>query len=128
MVLREITQGYSKCPKGRERTMDMSQAIVDGLIWSLIWSAFIAWTLWKVPQQLVHDYPKEIQAVVTLPPANKKIYRLIIVPALVLLVGYLFFSVIVTYGAAEVALWVPMLHVFVMCIVWNTIDLLIMIG
>lgn len=126
MVLREKTQGYSKGPKGRERKMDMSQAIVDGFIWSLLWVAVIALILWKVPQQLVHDYPKEIQAVVVLPPVNKKIYKWIIVPALIILVGYLFFSVITTYGAAEVAFWMPMLHVFVMCIVWNSVDLLIM--
>lgn len=106
--------------------MDIFQAIKDGVIWSLLWAAVIALTIWKAPQQLVHDYPKEIQAVVQLPPVDKKLSRLVIVPALMLLVGYLFYSVITTYGVAEVALWIPMLHVFVMCIVWNTIDLLIM--
>jgi len=106
--------------------MNLSQAIIDGFIWSLLWAAVISLTIWKVPQQLVHDYPKEIQAVVILPPLNKKIYRWIIVPTLVILVGYLFFSTIATYGAAEVAFWVPMLHIFIMCIVWNSVDLLVM--
>ncbi|WP_320164234.1 hypothetical protein [uncultured Trichococcus sp.] len=106
--------------------MDMYQAIVDGFIWSLLWAAVISLTVWKAPQQLVHDYPKEIQALVVLPPINKKVYRWIIVPALVILVGYLFISVIATYGAAEVAFWVPMLHIFIMCMVWNSVDLLVM--
>ena len=106
--------------------MNITQALVDGLIWSLLWVIVIAVAAWRFPQQLVHDYPEEIQKVVHLPPVDKQKYRRFIVPAFTAIIGFLFFSVLRTYSAAEVAIWVLMLHAFILGMVWNVFDLLIL--
>ncbi len=67
--------------------------IHDGLILTACASLFITITLWANPRIWLHDYPKDIQAMV--PPKSEREKRLSLwlgIPFLVLLFAFPFFS------------------------------------
>ena len=109
--------------------MDISAAVLHGLVWSVIWGLPV--TLMEVwwPQLWVHDYPKVLQAVITLPPltgARKTAAHTFRAVWLLVVLGYVFFSVWRTYGAAPVGYWAVYLHVLVMNLLWNLVDTVVL--
>lgn len=81
----------------------------------------------KWPQLLLHDYPKELQEVIHLPPfVKKKAAYAFSAVCMVVLVVLLFAGPLVTYGAQPVGFPVVFLHLLVITMCWNVFDLLVM--
>ena len=123
---KERTQPASKkCKKGKGSTMDMSQAFRDGFIWSLLWAAVIALTIWKAPQQLVITTPRNPS---TCGPASRKQEDIQMDHCS----GTRHFDRLSVFQRhrnlrrCRSCILGTVLHIFVMCIVWNSVDLLVM--
>lgn len=107
--------------------MNLGLALVHGLIWSLMWGCMVTVTEIKWPHVFLHDYPKELQEVIKLPPfTNKKSAYLFESISLLLIAAFIFWSAINTYKDATVDYWTIFLHVFVICMSWNVFDLVVM--
>ncbi len=107
--------------------MNFGLALIHGLIWSVMWGSMVTITEIKWPHIFLHDYPKELQAVIKLPPfTNKKSAYIFQTVSLLLIVAFIFWSAICTYKAVTVEFWTIFFHVFVVCMCWNIFDLIVM--
>lgn len=107
--------------------MNLGLALIHGLIWSLMWGGTVTFTEIKWPQIFLHDYPKELQAVIKLPPfTNKKSAYVFQTISFLLIVAFIFWSAINTYKADTVGFWTIYLHIFIVCMCWNLFDLIMM--
>jgi len=103
--------------------------IHDGLILTACAALFITITMWANPRIWLHDYPKEIQAMV--PPKSEKEKRLSLmlgIPFLVLLFAFPFYSTltlrITTPG--EISFGILAINAFGVVFVFNLVDWLIL--
>jgi hypothetical protein len=109
--------------------MEWTAAVRDGLIWSVLWSLPITLIEIAWPQIFLHDYPRELQEVITLPPLNGK--RKIAAYTftfcwIFLVIAFLFWSELSSYCSAPTSFGVLFLHAYVMAFIWNFLDLVIM--
>jgi len=107
--------------------MNFGIAFLHGLIWSVMWGIMITITEIKWPHIFLHGYPKELQAVIKLPPfTNKRPAYIFLTVSFFLIAAFIFWSSINTYKAVEVGFWTIFLHVLVICMCWNVFDLVVM--
>jgi hypothetical protein len=53
--------------------VNFEKALIDGLIWTIMWGSTVIFIEIYFPHLIVHAYPKELQEVINLPPfTNKK--------------------------------------------------------
>lgn len=67
-------------------------ALLDGLVWSVLWTALLMPMLFHFPWLLVHDYPEDVRKAVRLPEptsAQRRNGIILIIFTYVLLLGTL---------------------------------------
>lgn len=107
--------------------MNIGIALLHGLIWSLMWCVTVNITEMKWPHVFLHDYPKELQAVIVLPEfTNKKPAFAFLTVSMTLIVAFLFWSPIYTFYSTDAGFGSIFLHVWIVTMCWNLFDLLVM--
>ena len=107
----------------------ISNACIYGLLWSVLWIIYVYIIVKVFPWEMLHDYPKDIQEASTLAEPddkqkkNAKIFS--IVGAVVLFVSIFLFGLIQFKGSRTGFISV-LLFMFIVVIMWNIVDLLIM--
>jgi hypothetical protein len=104
-------------------------ALIEGMVWSVLWIIYVYVIVTKYPWQMMHDYPEDIQKAATLAePTEKqnksvKIFGLVgslIIFAAIILFGLFYFA------NSEVTFLKVFIFIFIIAMTWNVIDLLVM--
>lgn len=107
--------------------MNWETALIHGLIWSLMWGCMVTFCEIKWPHLFLHDYPKELQEVINLPPfTNKKFAYIFETISMLLILVFIFWSGIYTYSENLVSYWIIFYHIFIVIMCWNIFDLFVM--
>lgn len=107
--------------------MNLETTLLHGLVWALMWSSMVTFIEIKWPHVFLHDYPKELQEVINLPPfKNKKSAYMFETIAMLLIVAFILWSGIYTYHTIPVNYWTIFLHILIICMCWNIFDLIVM--
>lgn len=104
-------------------------AVWEGLIWSALWIAMLMPMFYRYPWLLVHDYPPDARAAARLPepsPRQRRSGVVFTVCCYIILIGVLLAAGLFHYFAAPVSFGVIFLHLWIICLSWNVVDLLIM--
>lgn len=107
----------------------MLQALGYGLIWSVMWSVYVFLILKFYPFSMLHDYPKDIQAAVTIEKPTKAqekaAKRFGAVGGLIIL-GVLLAFGLLRFHSEQASFLQVLKYIFIIAMTWNVIDLLIM--
>ncbi|PIE80289.1 MAG: hypothetical protein CSA11_09165 [Chloroflexi bacterium] len=98
--------------------------LLDGTLLTLIFSAFVGFTIWWKPRMWLHDFPQDIQDRV--PPktaAEKRLTNLVSIPFSILLFGGLGLTAF-RFGLDN-GLLATMFHVYLVWQVVNVFDLIV---
>lgn len=104
-------------------------ALIEGLIWSVLWIIYVYVFVTKYPWEMMHDYPEDIQKASTLPEPtvkqkrSSKIFGLI---GSIVIFGTLIAFGLIQYHGNNPSYLVLLLFTFIIGMVWNTADLLVM--
>ena len=109
--------------------IDIQNIVYDGLILSACVSLFITITMWVNPRIWLHDYPKDIQAMV--PPKSEREKRLSLllgIPFLVFMFAYPFYSTLTFRNTTpgEISFVMLAINAFGVIFTFNLIDWLIL--
>ena len=104
-------------------------ALVEGLIWSVLWIIYVYILVTKFPWEMLHDYPEDIQKASTLPEPsteqNKKARAFSILFSIVLF-GILIIFGVLQYGGEKTSFLNLALFTFIIAMSWNVVDLIVM--
>ena len=104
-------------------------ALLEGLVWSALWITLLMPMFFHFPWLLVHDYPEDVRKAVRLPdptPTQRRNGIIFIVFTYVILLGTLIAAGLIHYGAIPVSFGTVFLHLWIICLTWNVVDLLIL--
>ena len=104
-------------------------ALVEGLVWSVLWMIYIYILVKKYPWEMLHDYPEDIQKASTLPAPSteqtKNARRFSVLFSLMIFGVMIAFGV-VQYAGEKVSFWEMFLFTLIIATVWNVVDLIVM--
>ncbi|NMM61878.1 hypothetical protein HBE96_04080 [Clostridium sp. P21] len=107
----------------------ISQALLEGLIWSILWIALLIPMFFHFPWLLVHDYPEDARKAARLSevtPAQHRNGKLFTIVSYVILFGTLMSAGLLHYGGHQASFGAVFLHLWIICMMWNVVDLLIL--
>lgn len=104
-------------------------AFIEGLIWSVLWLIYVYVIVTKYPWQMLHDYPEDIQKASTLPEPTEEQNRK--AKLFGLLGSLVIFGTLITFGLIQfyddkVSFLKVLAFIFIIAMIWNVIDLLVM--
>ena len=104
-------------------------ALIGGLIWSVMWSVYVFLILKCYPFSMLHDYPKDIQAAAQIDKPTKEqqkaAKRFGAVGGLIIFVVLLLFGLLRFY-TEQVSFVQVLIYLFIVAMTWNVVDLLVM--
>lgn len=103
--------------------------LLEGLAWSVLWIAMLMPMLFYFPWLLVHDYPEDVRKAVRLPeptPVQRRNGIIFTVFGYVILLGALMAAGLIHYGASPVSFGAVFLHLWIICLTWNVVDLCVL--
>lgn len=104
-------------------------ALICGLIWSVMWSVYVFLILKCYPFSMLHDYPKDIQAAAAIDKPTKEqekaTKRFGAVGGLIIFVVLLLFGLLRFY-TEQVSFVQVLIYLFIVAMTWNVVDLLVM--
>lgn len=107
----------------------IEKAIVYGLIWSLLWIVYVYVIVKFFPWQMIHDYPKDIQKASTLKEPTDSQSRISKIfewfGGLVIILTPILWGII-QFSVKRVSFLELFGFIFIIVMMWNVIDLLIM--
>ena len=107
----------------------MGIALIEGFIWSVLWIIYVYVIVTKFPWQMMHDYPEDIQKAATLSEPtdrqkrNAKLFGTI--GSFVIFASLMGFGLVQFYHK-DLSFLAILIHIFIIGMIWNVIDLLIM--
>ena len=107
--------------------MNLTQALFDGLIISIMLYGWTSIILKINPRFELKSYPKSITDIVPKQtPHEKKMFLRLAIPILVVIVTYLGYSMITTYQDSYYTFGILFLHLLIIFLIANLVDLFIM--
>ncbi|MBP2623273.1 hypothetical protein [Streptococcus oricebi] len=103
--------------------------LLESLVWSGLWMLMVALTIRYFPWAIEHDYPQDVREAAALPnpsPQQKKRTVLFATVSFGLLFLFVILSVFLTYELKTLSFATIFLHVFIMSMTWNVVDLLVL--
>ena len=104
-------------------------ALLEGLIWSLMWMIFVYVIVRHFPWEMVHDYPKDIQEKHTIPEpsaSQKHHAKLFQVIASLVIIGTVFIFGLLQFRSTRTGFPIIFLFTLIVVFTWNVVDLLLM--
>ena len=104
-------------------------ALICGLIWSVMWSIYVFMILKFYPFSMLHDYPKDIQAAATVEKPTRAQEQA--AKRFGAVGGLIIFGVLLLFGlfrfhSEQASFWQVLKYIFIIAMTWNVVDLLIM--
>lgn len=107
----------------------ISVALIEGLIWSVLWMIYVYILVSRFPWEMLHDYPEDIQKASTLPAPSdeqKKKAKIFSVLFSLVIFGALIVFGVLQYAGEKVSFPEILLFIFIIAMIWNVVDLVIM--
>ena len=107
----------------------ISVALIEGLIWSVLWMIYVYILVSRFPWEMLHDYPEDIQKASTLPAPSdeqKKKAKIFSVLFSLVIFGALIVFGVLQYAGEKVPFPEILLFTFIIAMIWNVVDLVIM--
>ena len=104
-------------------------AVIKGLIWSVLWIIYVYVIVTKYPWQMLHEYPKDIQKASTLQEPTteqKKNAKLFGAIGSLVIFGALITFGLIRFAGSRESYGKVLLYIFIIAMIWNIADLLIM--
>ena len=104
-------------------------ALCEGMAWSVLWIVILLAMFFRYPWLLVHDYPPDARAACRLPepsPEKKREGNVFTACGWIVLLGTLMAAGLLHYRGAPVSFFTVFLHLWLICLMWNVVDLLVM--
>ena len=107
----------------------LSSLLTDALITSVVFTLSIGAILWYNPRLMLHDFPKDIQALV--PPktaTEKRLSQILFVPVMVLFIGLPLYQVLALKASSGgvLPLWTAFVYAYGIFFLVNLWDLVVM--
>ncbi len=104
-------------------------ALICGLIWSVMWSVYVFLILKYYPFSMLHDYPEDIQAAAAIDKPSKEQEKA--ARRFGAVGGFIIFVILLIFGLmrfySEQASFVQVhIYLFIVAMTWNVVDLLVM--
>lgn len=106
----------------------ISPVILEGILWSALWMAMVFVLIRYFPWLIEHDYPPDIREAAHTPaptPRQKRKGNIFTIISYIVLIGTLIFLGLIHYIESPVSFGVVFLHIWIICFMWNVVDLLI---
>ncbi len=104
-------------------------ALIEGLLWSALWTIYVYIIVKCFPWQMLHDYPKDIQEAATLKePTDRQssISKIFGILGSLVIFGSLILFGIIQFRTEKASFLLLFGFIFILAMMWNVIDLLIM--
>ena len=104
-------------------------AIIEGLAWSALWIIYVYVIVKRYPWDMLHDYPEDVQQASTLPeptPEQQKRSKLFGAIGGIVILGALIAFGLIQFCGTDTSFLSLLLFIFIIAMMWNTVDLLIM--
>lgn len=114
---------------GRSKNPMICTALIEGLIWSLLWIIYVYLLVVRYPWEMLHDYPEDIQKASTLPKqtsAQKRNAKTFNIFASLIIFGVLIAFGLHWFSAKPASFLNVFCYIFIIAMSWNVIDLLVM--
>ncbi|PID66034.1 MAG: hypothetical protein CR975_05005 [Gammaproteobacteria bacterium] len=108
--------------------MNFTIIFTEGIIWSLLWIIFVGVCVRIFPFTIEHDYPEDVRKIANVPKPEKTQKRLGIlfgIAGLSIAFILLLLFVFIHYSKQNVSFFDLFAHLWIICITWNIVDLLI---
>ncbi|MBE6484966.1 MAG: hypothetical protein E7Z96_09440 [Actinomycetaceae bacterium] len=102
--------------------------VVESVLWSALWMILVAIAVRRFPFSMEHDYPEDVRAVAKIKPPSRRQKRagmLFAALSLLLTFALLVYFGISGVGNAERGFLPVFVRVWVICMAWNVVDLLV---
>lgn len=102
--------------------------LLEGIGWSVLWIAMLLLMFFNFPWLLVHDFPDDAKKAAILPEATaaqRRNSRIFTAASYVILLGTLLAAGLIHYSHQSTAFGIVFFHLWLICITWNVVDLLI---
>ena len=107
--------------------MIFGRAFLDGIIFSILFGGMITIMEAINPRLQLHNYPASIRKTVAPKTyAEQKRFKMLAIPMVIVLLIYFVGTVVQTYSKVEPNYLTLFFHSFIMVMLWNAFDLLIM--
>ena len=104
-------------------------ALIEGVIWSVLWIIYVYIIVVRFPWEMLHDYPEDIQKASNLPketPAQKRSAKMFSVLGSIIIFGTLIAFGLHWFSAVPTTFLKVFCYIFIIAMSWNVIDLLVM--
>ena len=106
-----------------------AKALIDGLVWSVLWIIYVYVIVKFFPWQMLHDYPKDIQKAATLkePTDKQKMHSKLFgwLGGLAIICTPIIWGIL-QFSREETSFLKMFVFIFIVVMMWNVIDLLSM--
>ena len=97
-------------------------------MWSLLWIIMVSISVRIFPFTIEHDYPEVVRRMAKLPELTKKHKRngvIFGVISFAILFGLLILFIFLEYRGEELSFFRIFVHLWIVCMTWNVVDLLV---
>lgn len=108
--------------------LDIKIILIETIIWSGLWMIMVSISVRVFPFTIEHDYPKDVREVANIPKPSKKhkMQGLIFASVnFIILFSLLVAFAILAYKGQELSFWKIFVHLWIICMTWNIVDLVI---
>lgn len=108
--------------------MDIKVILIEAIIWSVLWMIMVSISVRAFPFTIEHDYPKDVRkaANISIPSKKHRMQGLAFATVgFIFLFGLLIAFAISAFKGQELYFWKIFIHLWIICIIWNIIDLVI---
>ncbi|HHE9996674.1 hypothetical protein MZA43_01720 [Haemophilus influenzae] len=108
--------------------LDIKIILIEAIIWSMLWTITVSVSIRVFPFMIEHDYPKDVREIASIPKpskTHKKQGLIFATVSFVILFGLLIAFAILAYKGQELSFWKIFIHLWLICMIWNIVDLVI---
>ena len=108
--------------------MDIKVILVEAVIWSVLWVIMVSISVRVFPFTIEHDYPEDVRKIANIPKpskTHKKQGLMFATVSFVILFSLLIAFAILAYKGQELSFWKIFIHLWIICMAWNVVDLVI---
>lgn len=108
--------------------MNFKIIIAQSILWCILWIIMVAISIRVFPFTIEHDYPDDVRKIANIPPPSKDHKRngvFFATVSFLILFGLLIAFSVSQYSGKEFSFWKIFFHLWLVCISWNIVDLII---
>ena len=108
--------------------LNLNTVLLESMIWSVLWIVVVIISVRVFPFTIEHDYPHDVRAVAAIPKPTQKQRILGFAfgaAGFITIFGALILFAVLEYMGQVFTFWTIFIHLFIVCMTWNVVDLVI---